>query len=73
MLEGQPDFDVVGMAEDGSGRLAHEELAPDVTLMDLRMPGLDGVSAIQAIAASSRRPHSRADHLRLRRRHCARH
>ncbi len=52
MLEGQPDFDVVGVAEDGNAAVRlHESLAPDVTLMDLRMPGLDGVGAIQAIRA----------------------
>jgi DNA-binding NarL/FixJ family response regulator len=52
MLVGQPDFDVVGMAADGREAVSlHQELAPDVTLMDLRMPGLDGVSAIQAIKA----------------------
>jgi DNA-binding NarL/FixJ family response regulator len=50
MLGGQPDFDVVGMAEDGAAAVAmHRDLAPDVTLMDLRMPGLDGVGAIEAI------------------------
>jgi DNA-binding NarL/FixJ family response regulator len=50
MLSGQPDFDVVGEARDGSDAVTmHEELQPDVTLMDLRMPGTDGVSAIQAI------------------------
>ncbi len=52
MLEGQPDFDVVGVAEDGNAAVRlHASLAPDVTLMDLRMPGLDGVGAIQAIRA----------------------
>ncbi len=52
MLAGQPDFDVVGMAADGeTGTALHQSLAPDVALMDLRMPGLDGVSAIEAIRA----------------------
>jgi DNA-binding NarL/FixJ family response regulator len=52
MLAGQPDFEVVGMAEDGeSAAAAHHKLSPDVTLMDLQMPGLDGVGAIEAIKA----------------------
>ena len=50
MLSGQPDFDVVGEASDGAQAMVlHESLLPDVTLMDLRMPGTDGVTAIQGI------------------------
>jgi DNA-binding NarL/FixJ family response regulator len=50
MLAGQPDFDVVGLAADGDTAVTlHQSLSPDVTLMDLRMPGLDGVGAILAI------------------------
>jgi DNA-binding NarL/FixJ family response regulator len=52
MLAGQPDFEVVGMADDGATAMTlHHSLAPDVALMDLRMPGLDGVAAIAAIKA----------------------
>ena len=52
MLAGQSDFEVVGLAEDGeAGVRLHHELSPDVTLMDLQMPGLDGVGAIEAIKA----------------------
>jgi NarL family two-component system response regulator YdfI len=53
MAEG---FTLVGDAADGATvvRLA-EEMQPDVILMDLRMPGMDGVAAIQAI--STRWPH----------------
>lgn len=52
MLAGQPDFEVVGMAADGDTAITlHYSLSPDVTLMDLRMPGLDGVDAIEAIKA----------------------
>lgn len=52
MLDGQPDFQVAGIAEDGDEAVRlHAEFAPDVTLMDLRMPNLDGVGAIQAIKA----------------------
>jgi DNA-binding NarL/FixJ family response regulator len=58
MLAGQPDFEVVGLAEDGdAGVRLHHDISPDVTLMDLQMPGLDGVGAIQAIKA--RQPSAR--------------
>lgn len=50
LLAGQADFEVVGLAADGTTAVQlHESLQPDVTLMDLRMPGLDGVGAIEAI------------------------
>jgi len=50
MLKSQPDFEVVGQATNGAdaARLA-QELEPDVVLMDLRMPVMDGVSAIREI------------------------
>ena len=52
MLASQPDFEVVGEAQDGSEgvRLA-KKLKPDVILMDLRMPEMDGVTAIERIKA----------------------
>lgn len=50
MLAGQDDFEVVGLAADGSTAVTLTlSLAPDVILMDLRMPVLDGVGAIEAI------------------------
>ena len=50
MLAGQPDFDVVGEAKDGADAVEKEaQLHPDVILMDLRMPNMDGVGAITAI------------------------
>ncbi|MBN6053401.1 response regulator transcription factor [Nonomuraea sp. RK-328] len=49
-LDGEPDLEVVGEASDGAEavRLA-ADLAPDLVLLDLRMPGMDGVTAIRAL------------------------
>jgi DNA-binding NarL/FixJ family response regulator len=51
MFAADPDFEVAGEAADGSQalRLA-EAVKPDVILMDLRMPGMDGVTAIGELA-----------------------
>jgi len=58
MLAGQSDFEVVGLATDGDKAVElHSEHSPDVTLMDLQMPGLDGVSAIEAIKAKDSSAH----------------
>jgi two-component system, NarL family, response regulator len=47
-----PEMAVVAQAEDGQQAIArHREHQPDVTLMDLRMPGMGGVEAITAICA----------------------
>jgi len=50
MLSSQPDFEVIGEAPDGAVvvRLA-AELKPEIVLMDLRMPIMDGVTAIREI------------------------
>jgi DNA-binding NarL/FixJ family response regulator len=50
VLGTQPDFDVVGEAADGSEvvRLA-ERLEPDVILLDLEMPRVDGVAALEIL------------------------
>ncbi len=53
MLASQADFDVVAQASDGSQAITLDaQYQPDVILMDLRMPGMDGVTAIQAIKAA---------------------
>jgi DNA-binding NarL/FixJ family response regulator len=51
MFAADPEFEVAGEAVDGSQalRLA-EAVRPDVILMDLRMPGMDGVTAIAELA-----------------------
>ncbi len=46
----EDDFDIVGEAGDGREVLERiQELEPDVLLLDLRMPNLDGLSALQAL------------------------
>jgi DNA-binding NarL/FixJ family response regulator len=57
MLRSAPDIDVVGEAGDGAAAItAAAELAPDVVLMDIRMPGTDGVTATAAITKASANP-----------------
>jgi len=49
-LKAQPDIDVVGKAANGYEALELYRLhRPDVTLMDLKMPDMDGIAAINAI------------------------
>ncbi|PPL17060.1 response regulator [Microterricola pindariensis] len=50
ILETAPDIEVVGEAEDGQSAIElARALRPDVILMDIRMPGLDGIRATRAI------------------------
>ena len=50
LFAGDPDFEVVGEAADGNEAVARTEaFRPDVVLMDLRMPKLDGVGATKGI------------------------
>jgi DNA-binding NarL/FixJ family response regulator len=50
MLAGEPDMEVVGTASDGAQAVeVVREVRPDVVLMDLQMPGVDGVSATRTI------------------------
>jgi DNA-binding NarL/FixJ family response regulator len=52
MFASASEFNVVGEASDGAAALQLAELLhPDVILMDLRMPGLDGVAAISELAS----------------------
>jgi DNA-binding NarL/FixJ family response regulator len=56
----EADLDLVGEAVDGEGALALVRSArPDVLLLDLKMPGLDGLGVLRAIAADPAPAHTR--------------
>jgi DNA-binding NarL/FixJ family response regulator len=52
LIDAESDLDVVGEAADGAQAVdVVEKLRPDVVLMDIRMPGVDGLAATRRIAA----------------------
>jgi DNA-binding NarL/FixJ family response regulator len=54
MFAGDPEFEVLGEAADGAEAVAMaESLRPDIILMDLRMPGVDGATAIRQLSERS--------------------
>lgn len=57
LLSLQPDFEVVGEAQDGDQVLrVVDESAPDILLLDLRMPGMNGMAVLERLRFAPRKP-----------------
>lgn len=57
LLDSTPDLTLAGSCGSGAEALAAAQLSPDIVLMDMRMPGLDGIDATAALLAE--RPKSK--------------
>ena len=67
ILDSEDDITVVGEAADGDQAIElTRRLHPTVVLMDIRMPGTDGITAARSVLADTDESGAHPDHLRLR-------